>query len=118
MNIAKTIAKQKSIKTYGWKERDYQLHLANILGGNLEVRTPIGRIDIINNDLLIEVKFAGTHSNKMAIGQALCYTYFYPGYKPCIALIGEPENAIVAQVCREYGIVYLFFWNGIWQLSP
>jgi hypothetical protein len=83
----------------------------------MEVSTPIGRIDIINNDLIVEVKKASTHGNKAAIGQALCYTYYYPGYIPAIALIGSPESAILREVCSNYKIMYFYFWNGLWQLS-
>lgn len=116
LKLARIFAKQKYAITEGWLERDYQRHLAGLIGGNIELKCPSGRIDIINNDIVCEVKFASTHGNKSAIGQALCYTYYYPGYIPAIALIGQPENACIAEICRNYNIIYMLFYNGIWQL--
>jgi len=115
---AKLLAKQKPIADTGsWKERDYQLYLASIIGGNTEVLTPIGRIDIINNHIVCEVKFASTHGNKAALGQALCYTYYHPGYVPAIALIGQAENSVLNEVCNKYSLIYFYFWNGLWQIN-
>lgn len=113
----KIFTRQPFCMTYGWKEQDFQRHLAGLIGGILEFKCPSGRIDIINNHIVCEIKFASTHGNKTAIGQALCYTYYHPGYIPAIALIGEPENPVISEICRKYGIIYMFFYNGIWQIS-
>lgn len=52
-------------------ERDYQLLIQQVLGGQMEVEVDNGRIDLLTNTYAIEIEFANKWKN--AIGQALWY---------------------------------------------
>lgn len=82
-------------------EKFYQAELHRKLGGLMEVNVPCGRIDLLTNSHIWEVKFAKDY--KAAIGQALCYSVYKTGYKPGIALIGKLSKRsknIVEQCCK------------------
>jgi hypothetical protein len=53
------------------KEKEVQTWLHSIVGGEMEVQTHYGRIDILSNNYLVEVKEA--KGWKSALGQVLCY---------------------------------------------
>lgn len=65
----------------------YQLKLSKELKGKIEVPTPIGRIDILTEQFIIEVKRVSGW--KEALGQVLAYGYYYPNHQKRIHLFGE-----------------------------
>ena len=95
-------------------EKSYQLKLASDLKKlgqkvRLEVCCPIGRIDILTETEVIEVKhYHSSNGLKHALGQVLAYSYYYPKHKKRLALIGKPikqmELKEVEQICQHYEV--------------
>lgn len=72
---------------------------------SLEVLTPVGRIDILTDTELIEVK--EFRSWKSAIGQLLVYGSYYPTHRRRMHLFGKIEPnllTIIQQHCKELNI--------------
>lgn len=87
------------------EEAWYQLKLAADLDGKREITVPCGRIDVLTDQLVIEVKTAKQY--KHAIGQVLCYQLYKPTKRPAIALFGRlnaKEQATVRKCCNQLGI--------------
>lgn len=79
--------------------------LAKSIDGLTEFPCPDGRIDILTEKYLIEVKVAP--SWKHAIGQCLVYSHYFPYRQPVIFLIGEDAEfyANAAKThCQKVGI--------------
>jgi KilA-N domain len=73
------------------KEKIIQSKLQKKLGGDIEVPTIFGNIDLVTNDKLIEIK---TYDNwKFALGQVLAYGDLYNNKKKCIYLFDVPDDA-------------------------
>lgn len=72
------------------QEADLQKQLASVLDGRTEVITPVGMIDILTTDEIIEIKTWGEW--KSAIGQILSYGFYFPGHKKRIHLFCIPEK--------------------------
>ena len=62
----------------------------------LEVPTPFGRIDILTDDSIIEIKSYCRW--KDAVGQVQAYGYFYPGKKMRIHLFDVPDDADLTEI--------------------
>ncbi|MEB3161407.1 MAG: hypothetical protein VKL20_08105 [Synechocystis sp.] len=74
----------------------YRDRLAEKLRGEKEVFTPVGRIDIVTDTEIIELKNAKHW--KGAIGQIKSYGKFYPDHQPRIHLFGEITKTKLQQV--------------------
>lgn len=92
-------------------EASYQRELALCLKTSrprLEVRCPVGRIDILTQTHLIECKhYCDVNAFKHALGQVLAYSYFYKNHKRVLALIGQPataEKSVVEDVATSLGV--------------
>ncbi len=84
-------------------EKKYQEKLHKELGGALEVETPVGFIDLLTEEKIIEIK--SSKNWKHAIGQVLCYGNFYKEKKKCIYLFGEIKNIEhVRNICGTHDI--------------
>lgn len=85
-------------------EKEIQLRLQRVYGGEIEVQTPAGFIDLMNDNTIIEIKRADKW--KSAIGQVLSYGIFYPHKKLKIVLFGDInyDAKTVEYVCRKYNI--------------
>ncbi|MBE9019991.1 hypothetical protein IQ272_28455, partial [Chroococcidiopsidales cyanobacterium LEGE 13417] len=70
--------------SFGRKIRD-RLHAQ--LGGLVEVVTPAGRIDLLTDTQIIEIK--SIQDWKAALGQTLAYSGFYPEHQKRIHLFGS-----------------------------
>lgn len=73
--------------------------------GEKEVVTPVGRVDVLTNDEIIEIKEYSQW--KTAVGQILSYGYFYPNHIKRVVLFGEPQEyliEIIAIICTNNGI--------------
>lgn len=72
---------EKEIRDKLWKE----------LGGEREVNTDFGRIDLLTKDYLIEVKKANDW--KDGVGQLLAYAKYYPNHKKRLHLWSSLDNS-------------------------
>lgn len=88
------------------REKEIQLRLAVETGGQTEVETPAGYIDLLTEDKVIEIKEIGQW--KAAIGQILAYGMFFPEKEKWIYLFGEEMDAglheVITRLCREVGV--------------
>ena len=55
--------------------------------GETEVPTPLGYIDLLTKDFLVEFKYYS--DAKAALGQVLCYSHFKPRKRKLIVLFGK-----------------------------
>jgi hypothetical protein len=65
-------------------EKIIQLYYKNKIGGEIEVETPFGNIDLLTDTQIIEIKIASQW--KHALGQILSYSEFYPLHEKWIYL--------------------------------
>jgi len=83
----------------------YRDRLADELGGETEVTVPSGRIDVVTQTEVIEVKRVSQW--KSALGQVLAYKRSFPNHQARIHLIGEPSQSrldLIQQECQQYGV--------------
>lgn len=91
-----------------FSESDASQRLASELVGRREVVTPVGRIDVLTDRSIIEVK--QFNSWKQGIGQLIAYSYYYPKHKKVLALFGnrlELRLLEVLVICNSQGIEVL-----------
>ena len=72
------------------KEKEIQLKLQTKLGGQIEVQTYDGFIDLLTENEVIEIKRAKNW--KHAVGQILIYSIYYPTHNKRIHLFDVDEN--------------------------
>lgn len=87
------------------RERDIAQALAEREGGQCEVRTPAGNIDVLTQKYVYEVKTA--RQWKAALGQVLAYARAYPERKPRLYLFGEQgliTKKMIEEHCRAAGV--------------
>lgn len=91
----------------------YRDRLALALGGKTEVSTPSGRIDIVTDTEIIEVKAAALW--KHALGQIMVYGNHFPYHRQRIHLFGEIDESALTQAredCRKHGVVVTWEQQG------
>jgi O-phosphoseryl-tRNA(Cys) synthetase len=79
-------------------------HWARKLNGDTEVKCQSGRIDIMTDTQVVEVKHVNRWKN--ALGQALAYAVV-TNLKPVVVLYGSTTNGlrpIIENVCSHYGV--------------
>jgi predicted DNA-binding transcriptional regulator AlpA len=79
-----------NVKEYDNIEQKICHLLKNKLGGLTEVSTPAGRIDLLTESEIIEVKRISDW--KTALGQVLVYSGFYPEHRKRIHLFGNSKE--------------------------
>jgi hypothetical protein len=82
---------------------------SQLLNSQIEVATESGRIDILTDDQIIEVK--NVNAYKHAIGQVLSYGHYYPQHQKCIYLFGavrKKQRTLIEAECTTAGVVVLF----------
>ena len=87
------------------KESDYSNLLALDLGGQREIQTLAGNIDVLTFDEIIEVKDVSMW--KHALGQVLVYGYYYPSHKKRIHLYGETQESFLKMIeshCERFRV--------------
>ena len=98
-------------------EKDAQVSLSNLLGGRMEVKCKYGRVDLITNELIVEVKRVSGW--KGALGQIMTYHLEYEDLYPVIALLGTSKNyRVINEVCEHWHIGCL--WadkDGTWEVG-
>lgn len=90
-------------------EEEVRAALLKEVGGQPEVITAVGRIDIFNDQEVIEVK--RIQDWKQALGQILAYAAFFPEHSKRIHLFGRPDLAKLAlaqATCSEFGVTVTF----------
>jgi hypothetical protein len=89
------------------KEKEIQARLKRELNAEIEVETPVGFIDIVSEDKIIEIKEISKW--KHAVGQILCYANYIKKTKE-IYLFGESDidRQIIEDNCRRFDISVVF----------
>lgn len=84
--------------------------LMSVIGGQPEVSTPVGRIDLLTDTEIIEVKHVADW--KSAMGQVLAYASFYPHHTKRIHLFSKQGESLLTSValtiCSQQRIVVTF----------
>ncbi|AVL94490.1 KilA N-domain protein [Moumouvirus australiensis] len=94
------------------KEKIIQKTLQSELGGEIEVKTKYGYIDLLTNDKIIEIKSYETW--KHALGQILIYSDEYENKDKCVYLFDVPENVDTKNIKRifsEYDVSVNFIYK-------
>ena len=90
-------------------ERKIQTQLSRRLQGNIEVPCPIGRIDIVTDTHIIEVKRFLKWKN--ALGQILTYAVYFPYHHKQIHLFDIPPKASRVELekcCSAYNVMVTY----------
>ena len=116
----KILAWIKNSLTCIWYNREVIIarQLKTRLGGKREVRTPMGRIDLLTETQLIEIKKFRDWRN--AIGQVLIYSEFYPSHEKVIYLYDREiprQLELISSACLKHGIVIKFELDQGWQYT-
>lgn len=88
-------------------EKQIQAQIAIIENGIIEVETPHGRIDVLSDSKVIEIK---NYENwKHAIGQVLTYSLFYPNKEKWIYLFNHEDEtdvnkSAIIDTCNKLGV--------------
>ena len=85
------------------KEKEIQLRLHLELGGEIEVKTESGFIDLLTDDEIIEIKQGKNWKN--AVGQILMYSLEYPNHKKRIHLFDIQPDTNINNKCSIYNIL-------------
>jgi hypothetical protein len=95
------VSEEKRIRDILWNE----------LGGDIEVYTEGGFIDLLTDTEIIEVK--NIKNWKHAIGQILVYSIYYPKHKKRIHLFDATEEHydIIEKHCKIHNIIVTYFTN-------
>jgi hypothetical protein len=84
------------------KELEIQKKLQQELGGEIEVQTDVGFIDLLTNIEIIEIK--NGNNWKHAVGQILMYSLEYPNHIKRIHLFDIYKSEIIERCCKKYDI--------------
>lgn len=94
---------------YKRNEIYYRDILARSLNGKTEVIVPAGRIDILTNSQIIEVKHVKRW--KAALGQIITYGVYYPNHQKRIHLFGVENSTqilLIKEQCQMQNIIATF----------
>ena len=84
------------------REKEIQTKLNQELGGEIEVETEFGFIDILTKDELIEIKIG--HDWKCGIGQLLAYGEYYKDHVKRLHLFDFKYDKKIDKICEKYNI--------------
>ena len=89
------------------KEKDVVNRLQRLLGGTKELKTPIGRIDLLTTTHILEVKLFRKWKN--GLGQLLAYSEYFPSHTKQLHLFSyeniDAENlSSITKSCKKLGI--------------
>lgn len=99
------------LKKVKYADTEHQIRdcLKAELGGEVEVITAVGRIDLLTPTEIIEIK--NINNWKEALGKLLAYSAFFPEHQKRIHLFGNQDLAKLAlaqATCSEFGITVTF----------
>lgn len=86
----------------------YQSKIHYEIGGQREVKTPVGIIDVLTDKHIVEVKEAKDY--KHAIGQVICYSLYKPNRQKVIALFGKVSNKLKGEIEYCCGCLDIDIW--------
>lgn len=84
------------------REKEIQTRLKNKLGGEIEVFTDSGYIDLLTDNEIIEIK--NGKNWKEAVGQILMYGLNFPKHTKRIHLFDIEKNKNIEDKCKMYDI--------------
>jgi len=86
------------------REKEVQTELHDKLGGKIEVKTPVGRIDLLTKHKLIEIKKYDDWKN--ALGQLIAYSTYYPDRQKYMYLFGvdDRDTVVIKEICKSNDI--------------
>ena len=84
------------------EERRVQERLHEMIGGEREVDCVHGRIDLLTDRLLIEVKSCADWMK--GVGQLICYSADYPGHRLCLYTYDGCLTDEQKAICQANGI--------------
>jgi hypothetical protein len=89
-------------------ERDIQHRLQKDVGGEIEVETTIGYIDLLTDTMLIEIKEASQW--KHGLGQVLCYSNYESRDSYRLHLFGElpVSKKDIENTCGRFGVIVTY----------
>ncbi len=99
---------------YSDAERRIRDRLNAEVGGQVEVTTAVGRIDLLTSSEVIEIK--NIDNWKEGLGQILAYAAFFPSHNKRIHLFGKLDLAKLAlaqATCSEFGVAVTFEIEGV-----
>ena len=83
-------------------EKDIQIRLYKELGGEMEVHTNFGYIDLLTETELIEIKVGNNW--KHGLGQLLAYRKFYLNHSLRLHLFDIEHQTDISDWCKEYNV--------------
>lgn len=86
----------------------YQNRLAQLYNGKTRVKTPIGYIDILTQDTIIEVKRFDVLLSYL--GRLMGFGYYYPNHKKVFATYGYEDAKDVEEVVKMLGFYHIEVW--------
>ena len=93
-------------KPNSFAETKLTKELAKAIGGKYEVVTPVGRIDLLTDHLIVEAK--KTREWKGAIGQLFCYELYHYRKHRGIGIIGEMPK-YCPEVCEKLNLILFHY---------
>lgn len=90
-------------------EREVQERLQQELGGLIEEETPVGFIDLLTDDEIIEIKNVADW--KQGMGQLLCYAKFHPTKRKRLHLFNSSDyrdKKAIEYICVDYNIAVTY----------
>lgn len=100
--VAENLSIWLSVPKSQQREKVIQLKLQTKLGGEIEVETSAGRIDLLTDTQLIEVKAGKDWIH--AVGQVIVYGNYYPKHQKRIHLFGDEPATTIDKHCIQLGI--------------
>ena len=83
-------------------EKQIQIRLLKELGGEIEVKTEFGYIDLLTETEIIEIK--NGISWKHGLGQLCVYSEYFPEHKKRLHLFELEYNGRINELCKKYNI--------------
>jgi hypothetical protein len=84
------------------REKEIQLRLQRELGGEIEVKTEFGFIDLLTHTEIIEIKIGNNW--KHGLGQLCVYSQYYKKHKKRLHLFDIEFNEKINEICLNYDI--------------
>ena len=87
-------------------EKQIQIRLLKELGGEIEVKTEFGYIDLLTKTEIIEIK--NGINWKHGLGQLCVYSEYFPEHKKRLHLFDLEYNERINELCKKYNITVTY----------
>lgn len=88
------------------KEKEIQLRLQSEMGGQIEVETHHGYIDLLTDTELIEIKVG--YNWKYGLGQLYVYSEDYPDHQRRLHLFDIESDESIEYICNKLNIIVTY----------